>query len=249
MSKTASNVVLTSCDNYAKLSTSCVLVSLFSSNKMAEHENNTGAKTTTSDVRTEQRAVIKFCTNTGMTPSDTYKFMARASGEHKACRSLVYKWHRRFTDGRTTIEDDSRCGRPSFKDAATIKKIKDVILTDRRKSIDEIAECVNLNRVYHQDNAPSHTARDTLLTIDLIGFERLQHSPYSPDLAPMDFAVFPRLKSELRGRRFENLDELRLATRSVVSHFEKDWYREVFDKWVDRHKRCITAKGEYFEKE
>jgi hypothetical protein len=32
---------------------------------------------------------------------------------------------------------------------------------------------------------------------------------YSPDLAPMDFAVFPYIKSFLQGMRFDNLSELR----------------------------------------
>jgi len=84
----------------------------------------------------------------------------------------------------------------------------------------------------HQDNAHSHRATDTLMTIDFLGYERIYHAPYSPDLAPMDFAVFPRLKSELRGRRFETLEELRLAVRSEVGRFESEWYLTVYQKWV-----------------
>ena len=30
-----------------------------------------------------------------------------------------------------------------------------------------------------------------------LGFQQLVHSPYSPDLAPMDFEVFPQLKKHL----------------------------------------------------
>ena len=81
--------------------------------------------------------------------------------------------------------------------------------------------------VFHQDNAPSHRATYTLLTIDFLGYERINHAPYSPDLAPMDSVVFPRLKDELRGRRFETLDELRLAVRSEVGQIEPDWYPTV----------------------
>ena len=47
--------------------------------------------------------------------------------------------------------------------------------------------------IFHQDNAPAHRARETLLTIDFLGFERLGHAPYSPDLAPIDYAIFPKL--------------------------------------------------------
>lgn len=66
--------------------------------------------------------------------------------------------------------------------------------------------------IFHQDNAPAHTAVQTQLEIELLGFERLQHPPYSPDLAPMDFAVFPKLKSALRGIKFHDIEELKRAT-------------------------------------
>jgi hypothetical protein len=43
-----------------------------------------------------------------------------------------------------------------------------------------------------------------------------------PDLAPMDFAVFPYIKSFLRGMRFDNLSELRQAVLNVIFHMKTD---------------------------
>ena len=34
------------------------------------------------------------------------------------------------------------------------------------------------------------------------------HPPYSPDLAPSDFFLFPKLKMKLKGRRFQTLEEI-----------------------------------------
>jgi hypothetical protein len=59
----------------------------------------------------------------------------------------------------------------------------------------------NNNR--HQENAPPHTVTITTLELDVLGFNRLLYSAYSPDLAPMDYSVFPVIKSELRGTRFK----------------------------------------------
>ena len=59
-------------------------------------------------------------------------------------------------------------------------------------------ECDIETLTLHKDNAPAHRSEDTLMTIDFLGYERLRHAPYSPDLAPMDFAIFPRLNAELR---------------------------------------------------
>ena len=35
----------------------------------------------------------------------------------------------------------------------------------------------------HQNNSPPHTAASTLLDIDVLGFGRVDHFPYFPDLA------------------------------------------------------------------
>jgi hypothetical protein len=34
---------------------------------------------------------------------------------------------------------------------------------------------------------------------------RMDHQPYSPDLAPCDFWVFPKLKNALKGQRFADI--------------------------------------------
>ena len=43
------------------------------------------------------------------------------------------------------------------------------------------------------------------------GYELFPHPLYSPDLAPSDLHLFPRLKKHLWGRRFEEDDELTAA--------------------------------------
>jgi hypothetical protein len=68
-----------------------------------------------------------------------------------------------------------------------------------------------------------------------------------PDLAPMDFAVFPYIKSFLRGMRFDNLSELRQAVLNVIFHMKTDQFVQIFDDWV-RHKKCVELKGDYVEK-
>jgi histone-lysine N-methyltransferase SETMAR len=100
----------------------------------------------------------------------------------------------------------------------------------------------------HQDNAPSHNAASTRLEISLLDFQILEHAPYSPDMAPMDFRVFPTVKSALKGRKFDSFQELSFATQKVVADFDQEWYRAVFDQWIYRHHRCIELGGDYVEK-
>ena len=102
--------------------------------------------------------------------------------------------------------------------------------------------------ILHQDNASPHTAESTTLEIDLIGFNTIRHPPYSPDLAPFDFAIFPEIKKHLKGRRFSSVKDIRVATNKIISNYDSQWYEEIFQKWIDRHEKCIFYKGEYFEK-
>ena len=45
-----------------------------------------------------------------------------------------------------------------------------------------------------QDNAPAHRVLATQNQLAYLGFQCLDHPPYSPDLAPLDYHLFPGLK-------------------------------------------------------
>ena len=105
------------------------------------------------------------------------------------------------------------------------------------------------NIIFHQDIAPSHTAKHTQQELDVIGFQRLVHPPYSPDLAPLDFAYFPSLKSQLRGQKFDDRNELICAALRFTRNLGTEWFSEAYHKWFKRHRKCVKHNGEYFEKE
>ena len=49
----------------------------------------------------------------------------------------------------------------------------------------------------HQDNAPAHKSLVAMSAVHDCGFELIDHPPYSPDLAPSDYFLFPYLKNIL----------------------------------------------------
>ena len=104
------------------------------------------------------------------------------------------------------------------------------------------------NVVYHHDNAPPHKAASTELELAILGFQRIAHSPYSPDLAPLDFAYFPALKDYLRGRKYADTDEVKHAILSFNRSLSPQWFKDTFTRWVRRHEKCIEHQGQYFEK-
>ena len=68
----------------------------------------------------------------------------------------------------------------------------------------------------------------------------LNHPPYSPDLSPCDFFLFPRLKKMSRS-------SLGSAIYQFLQQIPKEDYLSAFRDWVKRLQKCISVKGEYFE--
>ena len=56
--------------------------------------------------------------------------------------------------------------------------------------------------LFHQDNAPAHSSVVAMATIRDCGFQLVPHPPYSPDLAPSDFHLFPNLKKDMAGQHY-----------------------------------------------
>ena len=100
----------------------------------------------------------------------------------------------------------------------------------------------------HHDNAPAHTAA---VTREFLARERVQlmsHPPYSPNLAPCDFFLFPHIKKQLRGSRYNTPQDAVRAFTRAIEEVDKDMWAEVWRKWFHRMARCIEAQGGYFEK-
>lgn len=83
--------------------------------------------------------------------------------------------------------------------------------------------------------------------IEILMRLRGPHPPYSPDLAPCDFFLFPKLKRRLWGRRFPNLDELRTKVETILNSFTEEDFKYCFLQLQDHWIRCIDCQGNYFE--
>ena len=67
--------------------------------------------------------------------------------------------------------------------------------------------------------------------------------PYSPDLAPCDFWLFPKL----RGCRYETIEEMKEALTKVIDTLTQEEVHGTFQKLLERYNKCIAAGGDYFE--
>jgi len=69
---------------------------------------------------------------------------------------------------------------------------------------------------------------------------------YSPDLTLCDYFLFPKLKTQLKGKQFDTILDIQKALFEVISTIQKKTQRS-FLKLYDRCKHCIPLKGMYVE--
>ena len=67
--------------------------------------------------------------------------------------------------------------------------------------------------------------------------------PYSPDLAPCDFYLFPNL----RGCCYEMIEEMKGAVTKVIDMLTQEDFYRVFQKLLESYNKCIADGGDYFE--
>jgi histone-lysine N-methyltransferase SETMAR len=86
----------------------------------------------------------------------------------------------------------------------------------------------------HFDNALIHctgTVWDRMVAAEL---KRMQHPPYSPDLAPCNFFFFGHVKGKLVGKQYEMPENLVSEMRNIIEGIRLDVLKNVFESWKGR---------------
>ena len=76
-----------------------------------------------------------------------------------------------------------------------------------------------------------------------MGIKTVPHRPYSPDLDPCDFWLFPKL----RGCRYVTIEEMKEAVTKFIDMLTQEDFDGAFQKLLERYNECIAAGGDYFE--
>jgi histone-lysine N-methyltransferase SETMAR len=99
--------------------------------------------------------------------------------------------------------------------------------------------------VFLHDNARPHTSRQTNTKLATLNWDVLPHAPYSPDKAPSDYHLFRSLKSWLKGRNFNTVDEARVGVQEFFDSKDQHFYGRGIDNLVDRWEQIIAFDGDY----
>jgi histone-lysine N-methyltransferase SETMAR len=101
--------------------------------------------------------------------------------------------------------------------------------------------------VFLDDNAQPHRSHMTNAKITELGWDRVDHPPYSPDLAPSDFHLFRSLQHYLKGKRFENINEMQESLEEFFDSKDAEFYRRGIMKLPEKWEEVIEVDGEYFD--
>ena len=100
---------------------------------------------------------------------------------------------------------------------------------------------------FHLDNAP---VDNSILVTDYLrkmGIKTVPQPPYSPDVAPCDVLLFPKLKEKLRGCHYETVEKMKEAVTKVIATLTQEDFNGAFQKLLEWYNKCIAAGGDYFE--
>ena len=79
-----------------------------------------------------------------------------------------------------------------------------------------------------------------------MGINTVPQPPHSPDLAPCDFWLFPKLKEKLRGCRYEINEEMKEAVTKVIDTLTQEDFHGAFQKLLELYIKCFATGGDYF---
>lgn len=80
--------------------------------------------------------------------------------------------------------------------------------------------------LFHHNNAPTHGAQLSRAVLHEHQWEIIQHPPYSPDLSPSHFFLFPNLIKSLKGASFPSDEDVKRAALGWFKLHDHKFYTD-----------------------
>ena len=176
--------------------------------------------------------------------------MKAVCGDEGLSYSTGTYWKRNFQTGHMSLTDEPRSGRHSLTDeiitnaycSTLLNKLRGALMIKRHSMLTKGVR-------FLADNAPAHMSEAALMEARQCSYEILPHAAYSPDLAPSDFFLFQQMKTPLKGRRFDDTDEIIQELEQWFSMHSEDFYNDGMHSVKHRWEKCVTLDGDYVEKD
>ena len=187
---------------------------------------------------------------TGKNTTEMYGVLQTAFGASCMNRASVFEWHKRFKEGGSLWGMMRGVGgvRKSIHQSWLAKGLGLGLLCWDFKGVQqeipsEEASTLQIGSVaFPAGQCTSPRLHPCQRLLDQDGHQDSSPS-YSPELAPYDFCLFPKL----RGCRYETIEEMKEAMTKVIDTLTQEDFHGAFQKLLERYNKCIAAGGDYFE--
>ena len=92
---------------------------------------------------------------------------------------------------------------------------------------------------WSQRSSPKNKSKEEFLATKQITV--LEHPAYSPDLAPSDFFLFPKIKEILKGRHFDDTENIRSNTTAALKAIPQKQFQNFIQVFILRLERMMLC--------
>jgi [histone H3]-lysine36 N-dimethyltransferase SETMAR len=121
------------------------------------------------------------------------------------------------------------------------------VLERLRKRVARVRPNIAKDWMLHHDNASCHTALSVREFLAKKKIPVVPQPPYSPDLSPCDFFLFPKLKECLKGHHWKTVQNIEKVVTEKLKAISFNEFQHCYEKWEQRLQRCVASQGDYFE--
>ena len=169
-----------------------------------------------------------------------------------------------YPEGRDALEDDERSGRPkNVVNEENAEIVREFIRKEPKLSLEYIESELgisaasiyrilteNLGNIKVCAKFVPHTLKPQEKDLRIFNYlienriVTINHSPYSPDMAPCDFYLFGKHHLAMKGKRYADVDAIQKASTALLNAIPKDDLKKSFVNLLDRANRCIQCEGD-----
>ena len=176
------------------------------------------------DVKGEQCVAIKFCCKVDFSATKTVELIQKAYGDAAFSRTTIFEWHRRFQEGRESVKDDERGGRPTTSRTDDIAAAVDkMIKEDRNVTSRLIADTLGIPktvvlRILREDLKKRKLCSSKNSTVsDSKTSRNIEPPPILARFVTPDYFLFPKVKLQLKGARFDTIEKIKKAVTDQLN--------------------------------
>ena len=187
----------------------------------------------------EERHARKFCFKLGKNATETYGLLQTAFGAFCMNRASVFEWDSRKAGSLWGMIRGLGGVRKSEHHSWLAKRLGlgfgyyvEVLREFRKRFLGKKPALFKSGQWhFQQDNVQVHNSIFVTDYLTKMGIKTVRHPPYSPELAPCDLWLFPKL----RGCRYERIKEMKEAVMKVIDTLTQEDFLRAFQKLLERY--------------